>query len=154
MWTLGVVVLCAARAIVVWPMLNEYNINAWWFLVLDVGTAPAYGVGQAMGVKILRDERRPMRHALPWIAMVLFSFLAPYLYVLRSAGHLPTTWCTASSPGWPSSAASVPGGWSVKCGWSPLPADRRLVRPGGGSVHEPFTSCEQGRHRMRRGSTP
>jgi hypothetical protein len=90
MWTFGVVVLCAARAVVVWPMLNEYGINAWWFLALDVGTAPFYGVGQAMGVKILRDERRPMRQAAPWVAMVLFAFLAPYLYVLRSAGHLPS----------------------------------------------------------------
>lgn len=90
MWTLGVVVLCVARAVIVWPMLLEYGINPWWFLVLDVGTAPAYGLGQAMGVKILRDERRPMRTAMPWIAMVLVSFLAPYLYVLRSAGHLPS----------------------------------------------------------------
>ena len=89
MWTLGVIVLCVARAVIVWPMLSEYGINPWWFLVLDVGTAPAYGLGQAMGVKILRDDRRPMRHAMPWIAMVLFSFLAPYLYVLRSAGQLP-----------------------------------------------------------------
>ena len=89
MWTLTVVVLCAARAVVVWPMLGEHGINPWWFLVLDVGTAPFYGVGQAMGVKILRDETRPMRHAMPWIAMVLVSFLAPYLYVLRSAGQLP-----------------------------------------------------------------
>ena len=90
MWTLTVVVLCAARAVVVWPMLGEHGINPWWFLVLDVGTAPFYGVGQAMGVKILRDETRPMRHAMPWIAMVLVSFLAPYLYVLRSAGQLPS----------------------------------------------------------------
>jgi hypothetical protein len=89
MWTLTVVVLCAARAVVVWPMLGEHGINPWWFLVLDVGTAPFYGVGQAMGVKILRDETRPLRHAMPWIAMVLVSFLAPYLYVLRSAGQLP-----------------------------------------------------------------
>lgn len=90
MWTLTVVVLCAARAVVVWPMLGEHGINPWWFLVLDVGTAPFYGVGQAMGVKLLRDETRPVRHAMPWIAMVLVSFLAPYLYVLRSAGSLPS----------------------------------------------------------------
>lgn len=90
MWTVGVVVLCAARAIVIWPMLNTYGVNPWWFLVLDVGTAPAYGIGQAMSVKILRDEARPVRLALPWIAMVLFAFVAPYLYVLRSAGHLPS----------------------------------------------------------------
>jgi len=89
MWTFSVVILCAARAAIIWPMLNDYGINPWWFLVLDVGTAPAYGVGQAMSVKLLRDETRPMRDALPWVAMVLGSFLAPYLYVLRSAGHLP-----------------------------------------------------------------
>ena len=90
MWTAGVIVLCAARAIAVWPMLLENGIDPWWFLALDVGTAPTYGVGQAMAVKILRDEARPMKQALPWIGMVLFSFLAPYLYVLRSAGHLPS----------------------------------------------------------------
>lgn len=90
MWTLGVVVLCIARAVVVWPMLGEHGINPWWFLVLDVGTAPFYGVGQAMSVKLLRDETRPLRQAMPWIAMVLASFLAPYLYVLRSAGQLPS----------------------------------------------------------------
>ena len=88
-WTVGVVVLCALRAVVVWPMLARYGVNPWWFLVLDVGTAPFYGLGQAMGVKILRDESRPLRAAMPWIGMVLFSFLAPYLYVLRSAGSLP-----------------------------------------------------------------
>ena len=90
MWTLTVVVLCAARAVVVWPMLGEHGLNPWWFLVLDVGTAPFYGVGQAMGVKLLRDETRPLRHAMPWIAMVLVSFLAPYLYVLSAAGSLPS----------------------------------------------------------------
>lgn len=89
MWTATVVVLCVARAVVIWPMLSDHGLNPWWFLVLDVGTAPAYGLGQAMGVKFLRDETRPLRDALPWIAMVLVSFLAPYLYVLSSAGSLP-----------------------------------------------------------------
>lgn len=89
MWTLTVVVLCVARAVVIWPMLDDHGINPWIFLLLDVGTAPAYGLGQAMGVKILRDDSRPVRQAMPWIAIVLFSFLAPYLYVLRSAGQLP-----------------------------------------------------------------
>jgi hypothetical protein len=89
MWTLTVVVFCAARAWVIWPTLRRYDIDPWWFLVLDVGTAPTYGLGQAMGVKILRDERKPMKSAMPWIGMLMVSFLAPYLYVLASAGHLP-----------------------------------------------------------------
>ena len=55
MWTLTVVVLCIARAVVVWPMLGEHGINPVWFLVLDVGTAPFYGVGHPMGVKLLLD---------------------------------------------------------------------------------------------------
>ncbi len=88
-WTLTVIVFCIARAVVVWPLLTEYGVNPWWFLALDVGTSPTYGLGQAMGVKILRNERRPMKDAVPWVAMVLLSFLAPYLYLLASAGHLP-----------------------------------------------------------------
>jgi hypothetical protein len=88
-WTLTVVALCLVRAVVAWPALVRFGLNPWWFLVLDVGTAPTYGVGQAMAVKILRSKDRPAAAALPWMAMVLVSFLAPYLYVLASAGHLP-----------------------------------------------------------------
>ncbi len=88
-WTGTVVLFCLARAVAIWPALVRYNVNPWWFLALDVGTAPTYGIGQAMAVKILRNERRSPRDALAWIAMVIASFLAPYLYVLASAGHLP-----------------------------------------------------------------
>jgi hypothetical protein len=88
-WTVTVVAFCILRAAAVWPMLTDHGVNPWWFLVLDVGTAPTYGIGQAMGVKILRNERRPIRDAFPWIAMVLVSFLAPYLYLLLWAGQLP-----------------------------------------------------------------
>lgn len=87
-WTLTVVVLCAVRAAVAWPALVRFGLDPWWFVVLDVGTAPTYGIGQAMAVKILRSDR-PARAAVPWIAMVLVSFVAPYLYVLLAAGHLP-----------------------------------------------------------------
>lgn len=88
-WTLTVVVFCVVRAVAVWPMLADHGVNPWWFLVIDVGTAPTYGLGQAMGVKLMRDERRPMRDALPWIAMLFVSFVAPYAYLLTSAGKLP-----------------------------------------------------------------
>lgn len=88
-WTFTVVVFCLARAVVVWPVLQSHNVNPWWFLALDVGTAPLYGLGQAMGVKLMRDETRPMRDAMPWIAMLFVSFVAPYAYLLASAGSLP-----------------------------------------------------------------
>jgi hypothetical protein len=89
MWTLTVVVFCIARAVVVWPVLQSHDVNPWWFLLIDVGTAPFYGLGQAMGVKLMRDETRPMRCAMPWIAMLFVSFVAPYAYLLASAGKLP-----------------------------------------------------------------
>lgn len=89
MWTITVVVFCVARAAVVWPLLQEYGVNPWWFLALDVGTAPTYGIGQAMGVKLMRDDRRPMREAVPWFVMLIVSFVAPYAYLLASAGKLP-----------------------------------------------------------------
>jgi hypothetical protein len=90
MWTISVVVFCVARAVVVWPVLRDHGVNPWWFLALDAGTAPFYGVGQAMGVKVMRDVRRPMRDAVPWIAMLFVSFVAPYAYLLLSAGKLPS----------------------------------------------------------------
>jgi hypothetical protein len=89
MWTATVVVFCIARAVVVWPVLQSHGVNPWWFLAIDVGTAPTYGIGQAMGVKLMRDENRPMSSALPWIAMLFVSFVAPYGYLLTSAGKLP-----------------------------------------------------------------
>ena len=89
MWTLTVIAFCIARAAVVWPLLESHHIDPWWFLALDVGTAPFYGLGQAMGVKLIRDQERPMRDAVPWIAMLLVSFVAPYAYLLASAGKLP-----------------------------------------------------------------
>jgi hypothetical protein len=89
MWTITVVVFCVARAVVVWPVLQEHDVNPWWFLAIDVGTSPTYGIGQAMGVKLMRDDRRPMRDAIPWIAMLMVSFVAPYAYLLASAGKLP-----------------------------------------------------------------
>lgn len=88
-WTGTVVLFCILRAVIVWPVLIKYDINPWWFVALDIGTAPTYGLGQAMAVKILRNERRSMKDAVPWIVMVLVSFLGPYVYVLASAGHLP-----------------------------------------------------------------
>lgn len=88
-WTITVVLFCIARAVVVWPVLLEHDVNPWWFLALDVGTSPTYGLGQAMGVKLLRDDRRPPRDAIPWIAVLLVSFVAPYAYLLASAGKLP-----------------------------------------------------------------
>lgn len=89
MWTISVIVFCIARAVVVWPVLQTHGVNPWWFLAIDVGTAPLYGLGQAMGVKLMRDVRRPMRDALPWVAMLFVSFVAPYAYLLTSAGKLP-----------------------------------------------------------------
>lgn len=89
MWTITVVLFCVGRAVVVWPLLQEHGVNPWWFLALDVGTSPTYGIGQAMGVKLMRDDRRPMRDAVPWIAVLLVSFVAPYAYLLASAGKLP-----------------------------------------------------------------
>lgn len=89
MWTITVVVFCVARAVVVWPLLQEHNVNPWWFLALDVGTSPTYGLGQAMGVKLMRDDRRPLRDAIPWVVLLMVSFVAPYAYLLASAGQLP-----------------------------------------------------------------
>lgn len=88
-WTLTVIVFCILRAVPLWPLLEKHNVNPWWFLALDIGTAPTYGLGQAMGIKILRDEGRQVREAIPWFVLLLVSFIAPYAYLLASGGDLP-----------------------------------------------------------------
>lgn len=89
-WTVTVVLFSVARAAMVWPVLQDHNVNPWWFLAIDVATSPTYAIGQAMGVKLMRDDRRPMRDAVPWIAVLMVSFIAPYAYLLASAGKLPS----------------------------------------------------------------
>lgn len=88
-WTVTVIVFCVARAVPLWPVLEKHHVNPWWFLLLDIGTAPTYGLGQAMGVKILRDPGRAVREAVPWFLLLLVSFLAPYIYLLACGGDLP-----------------------------------------------------------------
>ena len=89
-WIVAVTLFCISRAIVVWPALLAYGVNPWWFLLLDVATAPPYALSQAMAVKVVRDPRRSMREALLWMALLLASFLTPYGYVLLTAGYLPS----------------------------------------------------------------
>jgi hypothetical protein len=80
-WALGIVAFSAARALVAWPTLGNYGVNPWWFLFIDVVTAPPYGVAQALAVKILRDRRRPTRDAVPWAVLVAVMFFAPYAFI-------------------------------------------------------------------------
>jgi hypothetical protein len=80
-WALGIVAFSAARALIAWPTLGSYGVNPWWFLFIDVVTAPPYGVAQALAVKILRDRSRPTRDAVPWAVLVAVMFFAPYAFI-------------------------------------------------------------------------
>jgi hypothetical protein len=77
-----------ARAAVVWPTLGTYGVSPIIFLVIDVGTAWPYAVGQVRVVQGLR--RKDWRHAQLWSVVALVSFLAPYLYIVGAgSGELP-----------------------------------------------------------------
>lgn len=86
-WAIGVVLFSIARALLTWPALSTYGVNPWIFLAIDVVTAPPYGVGQALTVKILRDPTRHARDALGWAVLVILMFLAPYAYILAASGE-------------------------------------------------------------------
>ncbi len=80
-WALGIVAFSAARALIAWPTLGEYGVDPWWFLFIDLVTAPPYGIAQAITVKILRDQHRAVRDAVPWAALVAVMFFAPYAFI-------------------------------------------------------------------------
>lgn len=88
-WILGNVAFSAARALVAWPTFGRYGLNPWTFLVLDIVTAPPYGLAQALTVKILRDPDRPARDAVIWCVGVVVFFLLPYVYLFGATGDVP-----------------------------------------------------------------
>jgi len=88
-WAVGIIVFSAARALIAWPTLGRYGVDPWAFLAVDLLTAPPYGIGQAVTVKILRDRTRAPRDALGWAAVVVASFLAPYVYIFLASGSMP-----------------------------------------------------------------
>jgi hypothetical protein len=88
-WVVGNVAFSAGRALIAWPTFGQYGLNPWVFLVLDIVTAPPYGVSQALTVKILRDPDRPGRDAIVWAAGVVVFFLLPYVYLVAATGDVP-----------------------------------------------------------------
>jgi hypothetical protein len=84
-WAVGIVAFSAARALIAWPTLGDYGVNPWWFLFIDLVTAPPYGIAQAITVKILRDRNRPARDAVPWALLVAAMFFAPYAFIFAAS---------------------------------------------------------------------
>lgn len=87
-WILGVFAFSIARALLAWPTLGRYGVNAWIFLAIDLITAFPYAYGQ---VKLIKDiVARELGGVQLWSAVVLVSFLAPYIYIfVAGSGELP-----------------------------------------------------------------
>lgn len=98
-WAVGIVGFSLARALIAWPTLGRYGVSPWWFLALDIVTAPPYGIGQAVTVKILRETDRDPRDAAPWAFLVAAMFFAPYAYIFAVSGEMPL-WVTAAVVAW------------------------------------------------------
>lgn len=88
-WVVGNIAFSAGRALIAWPTLGEYGVNPIAFLILDLATAPPYGLAQAITVKILRDKTRNRRDALGWGLLVVALFVAPYVYIFAASGNMP-----------------------------------------------------------------
>ena len=68
------------RAALVWGALDEYGVNPWIFLALDVATAPPYVWGVGKMIQALRGiDPASMLYVGGGVAIV--SFLLPYIYL-------------------------------------------------------------------------
>ena len=84
-WIVGVILYAAVRALVAWPALGRYGVNPIIFLIIDLGTAYPYALGQ---VKIVAGFRwKDYRQVQLWSLIVAVTFLAPYIYVFVAGGQ-------------------------------------------------------------------
>src|SRR3954451_17813352 len=84
-WIVGVVAYAIVRALIAWPTLGRYGVNPVVFLIIDLGTAYPYALGQ---VKIVMGFRaKDYRQVQVWAAVVGVTFLAPYVYVFVAGGQ-------------------------------------------------------------------
>lgn len=89
-WILGVVAYAVVRALIAWPTLGQYGVNPVVFLLIDIGTAPPYALGQVRIVQGFR--RRDWGRVQLWAAIVLVTFLAPYAYIALAGGDDLPAW--------------------------------------------------------------
>lgn len=85
----GLVLWTVLRAASVWGVLQEYGVNPWIFLAIDVLTVPPYSWGlREMGRTIVGGGKLK-RLYLGGIAALL-GFIAPYAYLYASGyGSIP-----------------------------------------------------------------
>ncbi len=82
---LAVVGWTILRAAVVWGALDQYGVNPWIFLALDVATVPPYVWGIEKMIRAFRGVD-PMKMVYTGGVVALAAFVAPYTYMF-SAGH-------------------------------------------------------------------
>jgi hypothetical protein len=88
-WVAATVAYALVRAAIVWPTLGGYGVSPVVFLLIDVGTAWPYAVGQVRIIQSIRATDWPQ--AQLWALVTLLSFLAPYVYIVGAgSGELPT----------------------------------------------------------------
>jgi hypothetical protein len=73
------------RAAIVWRTLEDYGVNPWIFLAIDIVTVPPYVWGIGKMVQGLRGVN-PLRVVYAGGVVAIAAFVAPYGYMYL-AGH-------------------------------------------------------------------
>lgn len=86
---LGIFAFAVARGLTALP-LGQYGFNIWIFLLIDLVTTPPYVLSIN---RVVRDFRRlPAWKLTAHGLSIAGSFVAPYLYLLWSAGQSMPRW--------------------------------------------------------------
>lgn len=76
---LGLILFVVARAAAVWGALDQYGVNPWVFLFLDIVTVPPYVWGLAQMIRYFARDASVWRFAAGTVSAVI-GFAAPYIY--------------------------------------------------------------------------
>ena len=87
-WILISVAYGGLRAALVWRFLRKYGVNPYVFAGVEFSSAAIYGKSSAKVVGAVIDGA--WKRIRTWLPMALLAYFAPDLYVLLSAGRLPS----------------------------------------------------------------
>gem|GEM_PF-180905 len=86
-WAGLLVLYSTGAAYLVWRTLSKYGVNPIVFLVIDMVTSWPYGLATARIV--VNVVKRQWREVRKWSWVAAITFIAPDIYVLASARHVP-----------------------------------------------------------------
>jgi hypothetical protein len=87
-WIFAVLVYSVARTLVIWKIFQEYGVNQYLYLIIDVFCAYWYAIFSTK--LVIETSKTHYKKLLKYLSLTLFFNFVPDLYVLATAKEVPS----------------------------------------------------------------